>query len=46
MLNEIRLKKEAKHAKKRVGRGIASGTGKTWVVVIKGRSLELAEKYK
>ncbi len=29
MLNEIRLKKEAKHAKKRVGRGIASGTGKT-----------------
>ena len=29
MLNEIKQKKEAKHAKKRVGRGIASGTGKT-----------------
>lgn len=29
MLNEIRLKKEAKHSKKRVGRGIGSGTGKT-----------------
>ena len=29
MLNEIKLKKEAKHTKKRVGRGIASGTGKT-----------------
>tara|TARA_B100000282_G_scaffold287972_1_gene256102 strand:+ start:388 stop:795 length:408 start_codon:yes stop_codon:yes gene_type:complete len=29
MLNEIKLKKESKHAKKRVGRGIASGTGKT-----------------
>ncbi len=29
MLNEIRLNKESKHSKKRVGRGIASGTGKT-----------------
>ena len=29
MLNEIKLKKEAKHSKKRVGRGMASGTGKT-----------------
>jgi large subunit ribosomal protein L15 len=29
MLNEIKLKKESKHSKKRVGRGIASGTGKT-----------------
>jgi len=29
MLNEIRLNKESKHTKKRVGRGIASGTGKT-----------------
>ena len=29
MLNEIKLKRESKHAKKRVGRGIASGTGKT-----------------
>ena len=29
MLNEINLKKGSKHTKKRVGRGIASGTGKT-----------------
>ena len=29
MLNEIKLKRESKHTKKRVGRGIASGTGKT-----------------
>ena len=29
MLNEIRLKDGSKHSKKRVGRGIASGTGKT-----------------
>ena len=29
MLNEIKLKKGSKHTKKRVGRGIASGTGKT-----------------
>ena len=29
MLNEIKLKQESKHAKKRVGRGMASGTGKT-----------------
>ena len=29
MLNEIRLKEGSKHSKKRVGRGIASGTGKT-----------------
>jgi len=29
MLNEIKLKREAKHTKKRVGRGIASGVGKT-----------------
>ena len=29
MLNEIRLNKDSKHSKKRVGRGIASGTGKT-----------------
>ena len=29
MLNEIKLKSESKHTKKRVGRGIASGTGKT-----------------
>ena len=29
MLNEIRLKECSKHSKKRVGRGIASGTGKT-----------------
>ena len=29
MLNEIKLKRESKHPKKRVGRGIASGTGKT-----------------
>ena len=29
MLNEIKLKKESKHSKKRVGRGMASGTGKT-----------------
>ena len=29
MLNEIKLKRESKHARKRVGRGIASGTGKT-----------------
>ena len=29
MLNEIRLNKESKQNKKRVGRGIASGTGKT-----------------
>ena len=29
MLNEIKLKRESKHAKKRVGRGMASGTGKT-----------------
>ena len=29
MLNEIKHKKEAKHSKKRVGRGIGSGTGKT-----------------
>ena len=29
MLNEIKLKRESKHTKKRVGRGMASGTGKT-----------------
>ena len=29
MLNEIKLKRESKHTRKRVGRGIASGTGKT-----------------
>ena len=29
MLNEIKLKRESKRTKKRVGRGIASGTGKT-----------------
>ena len=29
MLNEIKQKKDAKQTKKRVGRGIASGTGKT-----------------
>tara|TARA_B100000035_G_scaffold300406_1_gene296068 strand:+ start:3142 stop:3549 length:408 start_codon:yes stop_codon:yes gene_type:complete len=29
MLNEIKLKRDSKHTKKRVGRGIASGTGKT-----------------
>ena len=29
MLNEIKLKQGSKHAKKRVGRGMASGTGKT-----------------
>ena len=29
MLNEIKLKQESKNAKKRVGRGMASGTGKT-----------------
>ena len=29
MLNEIKLKRESKSTKKRVGRGIASGTGKT-----------------
>ena len=29
MLNEIKLKRESKHTKKRVGRGVASGTGKT-----------------
>jgi large subunit ribosomal protein L15 len=29
MLNEIKPKRESKHTKKRVGRGIASGTGKT-----------------
>ena len=29
MLNEIKLKQESKHTKKRVGRGMASGTGKT-----------------
>ena len=29
MLNEIKLKQQSKHAKKRVGRGMASGTGKT-----------------
>ena len=29
MLNEIKLKQESKRASKRVGRGIASGTGKT-----------------
>jgi len=29
MLNEIKLKREAKQSKKRVGRGMASGTGKT-----------------
>ena len=29
MLNEIKLKEGSKHSKKRVGRGIASGTGKT-----------------
>ena len=29
MLNEIKLKRESKHTKKRGGRGIASGTGKT-----------------
>jgi large subunit ribosomal protein L15 len=29
MLNEIKLKQESKRVKKRVGRGIASGTGKT-----------------
>ena len=29
MLNEIKLKRESKHPRKRVGRGIASGTGKT-----------------
>ena len=29
MHNEIKLKQESKHAKKRVGRGMASGTGKT-----------------
>ena len=29
MLNEIKLKKGSKRTKKRVGRGIASGTGKT-----------------
>ena len=29
MLNEIKLKREAKHSKKRVGRGMSSGTGKT-----------------
>ena len=29
MLNEIRSKDGSKHSKKRVGRGIASGTGKT-----------------
>ena len=30
MLNEIKLKRESKHTKKRVGRGMASGTGKTY----------------
>ena len=29
MLNEIKLKRDSKSAKKRVGRGIGSGTGKT-----------------
>ena len=29
MLNEIKLKRESKNPRKRVGRGIASGTGKT-----------------
>jgi len=29
MLNEIKLKREAKRSKKRVGRGMSSGTGKT-----------------
>mgnify|MGYP001282835698 FL=1 len=29
MLNELKLKREAKQSKKRVGRGMASGTGKT-----------------
>ena len=29
MLNEIKLKRESKHTRKRVGRGMASGTGKT-----------------
>ena len=29
MLNEIKLKRESKHTKKRVCRGMASGTGKT-----------------
>ena len=29
MLNEIKLKRDSKPSKKRVGRGIASGTGKT-----------------
>ena len=29
MFNESKLKQESKHAKKRVGRGMASGTGKT-----------------
>ena len=29
MLNEIKLKRESKRMRKRVGRGIASGTGKT-----------------
>ena len=29
MLNEIKLNREAKQTRKRVGRGIASGTGKT-----------------
>ena len=47
MLNEIKQKKEAKHAKKRVGRGIASGTGKTCGRGHKGqKSQEQVAKYR
>jgi len=46
MLNEIKLKQESKHAKKRVGRGMASGTGKTCGRGHKGQKSLQEAKYK
>jgi ribosomal protein L15 len=46
MLNEIKLKQESKHAKKRVGRGMASGTGKTCGEGIKDKNHVQVVKYK
>ena len=46
ILNILKPNKSSKFSKKRVGRGIGSGTGKTSGSGHKGQNLDLVEKFK